>query len=588
MEQTLTTLFEHLALGDEIKIPIKLDQKNISGKFLVSDRDQGGVLTATLKEIHVDATLIINLANLEASRLEVPKDGFRLTVAAAVALKPFLAGTAPTFAASDVAVANISELRIGKTSTGLATATVDALVLGQPIIRIGEGAKQAISTLQLAANGSAVLLHDFSDGSTNLAKANFHAGGVEFKLLASPAQPNPTIDLNGTLVTNPVVRLDQIDLMVDTIGPAQAQSGKLIGLKVDATRVEKNKDPKHPTEITYAASPARFIKAESIEAAKVSIAKVLTIEGLRIKGFDMGLKDAEADFAGAVFLRQATLNLSATEIVRISVGDESLASLNNAHFDLSGTISASGDFTINGAPRVDLNITVSGVEHMLTGTGTAHLDPLTGSARSNMEIKFNCRDSGHLDVPIEYNFAIGGIALDAKMSNGVFSAEAATGPIALAVHNVGEAACNDPSNKWVIAPATHGWTYGVCACCFPPKVYRCEWHWDTPEINFVYHIRLRVTALLATAVLTGPRVRLEKGSINVCNVGAVALPTPPIVAGGYSPEIETNYPGADNIINAVIAAHTLPAQTLFANGLIAPVAWLVPAAGLIANVFCMR
>src|ERR1022692_1588788 len=87
------------------------------------------------------------------------------------------------------------------------------------------------------------------------------------------------------------------------------------------------------------------------------------------------------------------------------------------------------------------------------------------------------------------------------------------------------------------------------------------------EISYAYHIHLGVELLTATVLMTNPHLYLGSGgNIGVCNIGAATI-SGVVLAGGYSPGIDTPYPGLDNIVNGLIQIGFEPAQSLAASAI---------------------
>jgi hypothetical protein len=89
--------------------------------------------------------------------------------------------------------------------------------------------------------------------------------------------------------------------------------------------------------------------------------------------------------------------------------------------------------------------------------------------------------------------------------------------------------------------------------------------------------------------MSNPHVYLSSQSeVSVCNLGAVVItPILPLV-GGFSPGIDSPYPGLDNIVNGLIQFGFEPFQSLVMSGLGTGVGWfassITSAAG---NLLCI-
>jgi hypothetical protein len=185
---------------------------------------------------------------------------------------------------------------------------------------------------------------------------------------------------------------------------------------------------------------------------------------------------------------------------------------------------------------------------------------------------------------MEANFLVTGMQLNAKMRDGKLSGDSAVGPIATVFHSTGPSSCNAPSIHHVVAEKGKWWTDGICSRDL--TFYHCRW--ESPEISYTYHITLNVRLLTAAVSLSNPHVYLqESGDLRVCNVGVVAVGGI-VPVGGYSPGIESNYPGLDNIVNGIIQLTLEPFQTVVATAVGNVAGWLVSTVGTVGgNAFCI-
>ena len=88
--------------------------------------------------------------------------------------------------------------------------------------------------------------------------------------------------------------------------------------------------------------------------------------------------------------------------------------------------------------------------------------------------------------------------------------------------------------------------------------------------------------------MTNPHMYLGSGGeIGLCNIGAVTISNV-VLAGGYSPGIDTPYPGLDNIVNGLIQIGFEPAQSIAATAIGNGVGLVFSAVATTAgNLFCI-
>jgi hypothetical protein len=267
------------------------------------------------------------------------------------------------------------------------------------------------------------------------------------------------------------------------------------------------------------------------------------------------------------------------------VADRAARAVSDAQLVVTGRLTVrSPSIKINDTVATRVVMRLDGPEEALNGDGQLDFGGFSGSARSKLPIKFNCTGSDHLDVDMETNLAVGGGAFQAKMRNGRLSAEGQTGPITALAHSTGESHCKSPTIKHVVQKKGEWWTDGICSKGL--NVYHCRW--ESPEVSYSYHFHLGVRLLSVSLLMTNPRVHLDSsGDVSVCNLGALVV-TPLAIVGGYSPGIDSNYPGLDNIVNGLIQIGLESFQSVALTGIGLGLGWFVsPVATLGGNVLCI-
>ncbi len=545
IDHALPLAFDLVGGGAELRFPLRFDLARPVGAGVVLRDKEQATLTAKLTRADLDATVVLAWPDLRRSRLEVPADRFHLALAAAAAVRPLLAGTAPTFGNNNLAVSNPTPLTVGETSSGLLRLTADALVVGQPVLRIGERGKESTSTLKLTSAASVALGYDLATGKVSLRKGKLLADGVGFTLL----DPNATIDLAGTLVTSPRLKLDHLSIEIDEEQTPSVSHAILQGIEIGATRVARPASTGHSSEVTFDAVPAKPLTIEVVDAARAAVADAVDLRTITIRGIGFALQNATARFGDGFGVDEAGLSLQAKSITSVEDAAGPAYSFENASFEAHGKLSASRQVHINGHTRFDLALSVSGKSDRLSGAGHATLAGFTGSAQSELPLTVACT----LQLPIEYNFSQGGADLAVAARDGDFSASADLGHLALLLHSKSGASCDTASEEHVISPEHEAWTNGFCL--FPPRA--CRWSVTIPKVAFSWHKRFEIHQLAGTALLTHPRLDLQHGQLRVCNLGVISIGPPEgalEVLGGVSPQIDSSWPGADQIINPIISA----------------------------------
>jgi hypothetical protein len=172
-------------------------------------------------------------------------------------------------------------------------------------------------------------------------------------------------------------------------------------------------------------------------------------------------------------------------------------------------------------------------------------------------------------VPTEFDFGLAGFAALVTARGGEFTGVGLTGPTGISAHTIRSAQCHSETKKIVIVPEQSGWTWGVC---FDPLPHRCKWSWSTPEINIKYNFRFAVEFATATLFLPHPVIVFRDKQVKACYVGIAQL-LAPVFVGGYSPQIVSNFPGADKVVNDILAATFEAAETVIGTGFLNAVAF---------------
>ncbi|HVR08503.1 MAG TPA: hypothetical protein VMW75_10695, partial [Thermoanaerobaculia bacterium] len=563
----LSVPFDVVATTAELRFPLQFTLGPVGAGLVVHDQDQTAAITATLANADLAGQIILAWPALDQSRLEVPPDHLHLTLKNTVVTKPILAGTAPSFGSSDVRAANATALSAGEHSSGLLRLTANVLFLGQPILRVGQKGKEAPSSLTLSSTGQATARFDLATGKMALLKANFLAKDIAFSLL----DPTAALDLSGTVVTSPALRLASLAIAIDQEASPPIAQAELTTLAVDASRVSRPRTNDQPNEISFAATPSQPLTIASLKATRTSIADAVDLQEVTVKGLDLEAHDASAQFGGGFAISGATLVLKAAAIADVLDAGGQTYDFDHVAFAARGSLSTTGQLHINGDTTFEIALEVSGKSNELTGTGSAKLGRFTGSMVTTLPIEVACK----LNLPFEYNFASGVsalqvTALQVTADHGRFSGEGNLAPIALLLHSTSGASCNtSPPYEIVISEERKVSMTGVCCC--PPSF--CEWSATIPKVALRWHKNFQVFTLDGTAMLTNPRVSLRDQRLHVCNLGAISVAAPPggaLVLGVVAPQIDTGVPGADQIINPLIsgafAVVESTAATALANG----------------------
>ncbi len=584
LEQPLSLAFLPTRSNSDLFIPIKIDVPSASGKVSFSHDGHDIAVEGRLEKLAIDGKLVIPLNDLTRSSLQVPRDKLLLTVGAAVSVSPFIAGTKPNFFDAKLMVFNDTDVVIGLSkSSGSTLISTSVLLLAQPVLKIGDNGSESAATLDLKSDGVAKIRFDLDTGKTALVFANLSVSEVAFSLLGS--QPR-IVELGGNLIEDPTLSLKRLTVQIDQLGPIKIEQAHLDKLTIQAASVTKLRPTGTDEGLTYRGKLSRPLTLDSAHALHVRIGDKIVLGGFEINLFDLAIENATANLGGGMALRDTSLILKTKQIQEAQILNRPVGQVSGAQLLIDGKLELkSPSISLNNAVAAKIKVELDGPENALNGIGELQFGGFTGNARSELVIKFDCRDTGELRVPVESNLGVGGGMFELRLDQGQVSAQGTTGPFDASIHSLNrDTGCDNPVTKHVVQKQGEWWTDGICSRGF--EIYHCRW--ESPEVSYSYHIHLSVRSLSANFLLSDPHVFLDhKGQISVCNRGALLL-TPGLIAGGYSPGIDSPYPGLDNIVNGLIQGAFEPVESIILTGLGQGIGWLVSStATTVGNLMCI-
>jgi hypothetical protein len=364
------------------------------------------------------------------------------------------------------------------------------------------------------------------------------------------------------------------------------ESAEIETLNINASHLAKTRPAGATTGLTYSGELDGPLTLAMARAARVSVGDVMVLGGIEIDSLDLSIKKASVDLGGGISIANGSLALKIGQIREISLPDRRFKQVQDGQLSIRGNLALhSPAMSINDSVDTMIHLGLSGPEDALNGTGSWDFGKFTGNARSRLGIKFNCRDTGQLDVDMETNIAVGGGSVHARMVKGSLSADGGIGPITAFAHSLDpNTGCDSPVEKHIVAEKGKYWTDGICNRGW--QIYSCRW--ESPEVSYAYHVHLGVRLLSANLTMTNPHLYLSsRGEVSVCNLGAV-LVMPLAQLGGYSPGIDSPYPGLDNIVNGIIQIGFEPFQSVLVTGLGTGIGWFVSSAASTAgNLLCI-
>lgn len=551
--------------GTEIRLPVELHLGPIAGGFTLADANQSARMTAALRRLDLEGTIIVDLANLDSSRLEVATGKLNLSLDSSAAVTPLIAGIKPTLAQAGVVARNRTPLVIRRAgSTGQIDFDTPLLALGQPVFRIGSAGTAARVAFDLQARGVSTLRYDLQRSSLRLAAADFEIRDADVAAI----DPGFAVDLGGFVIREPRLRIGRLALNL-----ARDESvGRVAGADLSIGG----------SSIASAADGATDVRVEGRIASPFSIARLdgefeageqeVSLRSLTLASASFAVGGAKLRLGEGARLDDASVSIAAAEVKSVTGAQAEAAGTSGLFFrDLlvkaDGKLGLSGNFTLQTNPRLSgLRLLLNGRSDRLNGDGSAHLDGFLGKLESELDTSFTCSGGSRLSVPIAAQLATGPSELGLVAHDGDFSAEGSFAGFGMTMASTQARQCSSPSRRHVIQEEKMGSMTGWCPTFSDPG-RTCTWKTViVPEISVTYEIKLNVLALTATVLMANPRVRLSKKTQFLCNAGPMAL-VAPVFVGGYYPQL-SNPTVLNDVLNVVIEGLAITVESAIATGLL--------------------
>lgn len=558
IQQPLSLQIENAHVSADLKIPIKFDVHDVSGHFTLADLDQKALITAGIRRAFLDAVLTITLADLRQSHLDVPTNNLELTLFAAVAAQPLVAGTAPTFGDLDVTATNPVPLVVALASTGEIDILPKLLVLGEPIFRIGHKGTESRAALKIQADAGAIFAFDLASGVLALTKADLQIKDADFHFL----DHNGVIDISGIEITDPEIKLGYLKIVYDQRPAVRIGKADGANFSFNGAKLEKPFDPAKPTEVTYTASLPKAFTVKEFHALKVDIARAISFELIDVKKVDLVLTGANAKFGDGFKVKSANLTFTADELATVMLNGMMVEQFDHAHFAADGSFDPGNQLSLNNDPSFSIEVNVTGIGTQLNGSGKASIGGFTGSKQAAAEIPFPCDDGHKPKAGLEYNFGSAGLSMDVTVHDGKFDAEADIGPLVLFLHTKSGVQCNGVQQSITASIDVPVPPY-PCGSFFDPKLCTTV----NVSVTGKYHIRYEVLFSAGSIELTDAELRFGDGQPKVCNKGLIDASKLAVVPNIY-PQIDNYIPGITEVANATLQVSFVLPETILSTSIV--------------------
>jgi hypothetical protein len=589
LQQVLAIAFSRNPAASDIAIPIAIDVPQSSGRIRFLHDGNRVALEGTLERLKLRANLTIPIADPTLARLTVPADGMALAFGASATLEPILAGAKPTFAKTGVRLGNPVPLEISRaTRIGHLALESSVLIIGEPVLKIGEGAAAKRSTLKLNAEGSVLFHYPIDRQVLILARARLLAVDNSFSM-----EPGGSVDIGGTTITDPKISLARLFVHVDRFQPSPQNPTRIAeatALSVGGSRFERARSG--PTETAWSGTPVAPFTVAKILGEPEFTETSLDIKNVSADAVRLALKDARVTVGRELALRDATVGVSIEKLRSAPEPDTEddgtpktnpdgtpmmvrREHLQNLTLAADGTLNES-EFSpamqLDVEPKVSgLTLTASGRSDKLSGQGSFSLGALSGTLTSPLEFDFRCRGGSKPSTNMQYRLTSGGSVtpLNIVMSNGK---TALSGPLAalnaVFVSNTATD-CNSDEQDYVISEERD----------IPVPPYPCGSFLNPrlcttariPRIALRYFGKFFFLALAGQITVATPVLSVRNAQTKLCYVPPALSVGPFVASMGVSPQIAFSGPvpqAAQDFVNGVIHVAAVGVETVLSTSLL--------------------
>lgn len=560
----LPLTFNWNSLNPTLDVPIHLHVGPLSGTVEFSDSGQSGILTGKIERVDLDGTLAVDVTDPSKSKLTVPQNKLGLGVSAIVTLKPFAAGVKPTLAQTGIEVHNPTDLMVSLAgATGEIDITTPTLIMGEPVVQVGEGGHMAPIAANLTAGGQATFAYDLASSKIQIVQGDFNLDGVDIRSL------DPTFEANvgNVIISQPEFTLQHLGIDFQRNQPGKI-SGSMASFKGQKIRSSTSGDNQVSFQGDLVPSG---LTIQSISGIATIDQSAFSLTQLDLDALSFGVRNTNIDFGSGVELKNAGITATIDKMKMLAHTPQGAPQpdglyLTNFRLIGDGDLSMNGDFTLKNQPRLsNLNVLLNGPVNSLSGLGTASLSGFAGTFTGNIDSQFACSDGNTLKVPIAGELGSADTVLQLTAKDGDYNAVGDFAGFGVEIHSTHVESCMSVSKPYH-RDAQMAETTGYCPTWSEP-LRTCMWETIVvPEINLNYQVKFDFGGLEANAFLTNPRISLAKKTGLLCNKGVIIFPTPPMIVAAYTPQLDD--PGVvAQALNALVELVAVPTEVAIFNGL---------------------
>jgi hypothetical protein len=506
-------------------LPFTIDVETPTGQFDLSDSKLGAALVSgKLERLKINGQLM-----LDNRRLRVLIKGPALTIAlsAAIAAKPVIYGSIPSFAAGTLAIGAHEDLEF-REGSALGTLHLSATGLALPSAEMHFDQGGIRLEAPLSANAAVRMAYDLGHDEWSLVEGQLSVSEVSARTLT-----DTPLSFDNLRLTN--ASLSLVGLSIDVRN--QAATATLEEMRVTADRVSHHRAPVVSGALRIPFSlkrvTARLVQSQSKLAATDVSGEGLILE---ISGLEYTSNDG----------------LKATGEGRLHADGFSLAAVRNLTLEMTGEVVATG--ALGGRAKLRrLQIVGDGPKDALRGSAVLEVDDLSLNARIPVVIEAPCPP-----LNLRADAAIGSVRLNAAIEKGSLVGAVQVPTVDVRVREDGRYRCtfdktHHIKDQWVLfsVPCMEGWNVKMCDVTAGPIDATIRWAVD-------------ISYFETSASLTDTQVRLAGANgVKACGSQLTDLKGP-FVAGAYVPTFNTGIP----FINDVIAGFTVAIGYVFESPLV--------------------
>lgn len=507
-------------LTKSTSIPFSIKSTPAVGTIAVKDQAGDIAISGSVKEMTFKGAILIDSTEV---RLVVPEKMAKLSINSAIAAKALIFDSVPVFSAADFRLVNDTPIEVSSADrSGTFLMQTSTMLIPDGKIHLDKGAFR----LNVPMNSSAeiTLRYNISNSQIEFLRGNLAAIGID-----ASAIDGQTLEINNIAASDGALHIDSFQI----VGNEKDVNVQIDGFKITATKISHSGIPSFSGVLTQP-----FLLT-SLKAGATQVDRRFQLSKMVATGVSWGARDLELKLADG-FSAKGDAILSVDSFTEDEFENFNLA-ISNGFLNVSGASSGTANLS-------SLAFKASGKKSDLSGTASLAVKDINIDARFPMTLRPGC------NFPLRSSIGLNELKISGAITKGIISGSVIVPEISASVREDGSFHCSfdQPAHIdvfWVIYP---------CGSLFSPKL--CH-----PSFDFTiqWGIYIKYLSVEAKAKNTQARFAGTDG-IKFCGGNMHDLKGP-FIAAAYTPEFNRSIPGANELVNPMIATIAGSIETPLVN-----------------------